>query len=160
MGLLSRLALSDRGLGEKLFEALIGAGGAGVDLVTVLLDAAASATSSSAQTVSNEAIIDAGSLFLSVISSWARGSAKSYNMLRSVGAIKPVCKCLSAVETGIRAKACNALGNLLRHSSEFYRDISSCEGASEALIRCLSDPDPQVRKFGCFGLVSLTEFHS
>ncbi|KAG5188416.1 armadillo-type protein [Tribonema minus] len=69
-------------------------------------------------------------------------------------------------EAAVRARACNLLGNLCRHSDWFYEEL----GASAAsptrssallprLVRACSDADPATQKFACFA-VGNAAFHS
>lgn len=58
----------------------------------------------------------------------------------------------------IRAKVCNLIGNLCRHSSYFYDYLSKSDLINEC-IKCCQDPDKNTRKFACFA-VGNAGFHS
>ncbi|KAM9548944.1 serine/threonine-protein kinase 36 isoform 5-T5 [Guaruba guarouba] len=52
----------------------------------------------------------------------------------------------------IRAKTCNLLGNLLRHSHGFSQALQSHPGLLESLLGCLADPEESVRRAACFAV--------
>ena len=66
---------------------------------------------------------------------------------------------LSHVDAGVRAKSCNLLGNLCKHSSDFYEDLLLQGGLLPLLAHRCADPDAQTRKFASFA-VGNAGFHS
>ena len=57
----------------------------------------------------------------------------------------------------IRARACNVVGNLCRHSNHIYPILRQAR-VLPALLACLVDNDTTVRKFACFS-VGNAAFH-
>ncbi|NXC42459.1 STK36 kinase, partial [Penelope pileata] len=55
-------------------------------------------------------------------------------------------------EHPVRAKTCNLLGNLLRHSHGFPHVLQSQPGLLESLLVCLADEDESVRKAASFAV--------
>ena len=66
---------------------------------------------------------------------------------------------LRHADAGVRAKACNLLGNLCKHSDEFYDGLLVGGGLLPLLAGCCADDDAAVRKFACFA-VGNAGFHS
>ncbi|CAI7802278.1 unnamed protein product [Closterium sp. NIES-53] len=58
---------------------------------------------------------------------------------------------LAHPDAGVRSKACNAVGNMCRHSSYFY-PIMVDSGILSRLIECCADHDRNTRKFACFAI--------
>ncbi|XP_061226200.1 serine/threonine-protein kinase 36 isoform X2 [Neopsephotus bourkii] len=52
----------------------------------------------------------------------------------------------------IRAKTCNLLGNLLRHSHGFSQVLQSHPGLLDSLLGCLADPEESVRRAASFAV--------
>ncbi|NXL88452.1 STK36 kinase, partial [Alectura lathami] len=65
---------------------------------------------------------------------------------------QPLTRLLSHKEHPIRAKTCNLLGNLLRHSHGFPQVLQSQPGLLESLLMCLTDRDESVRKAASFAV--------
>jgi fused-like protein len=61
-------------------------------------------------------------------------------------------------DAGIRAKVCNLIGNLCRHTGFFYEKLLKF-GLIAAAIECCRDPDRNTRKFACFA-VGNAGFHN
>ena len=66
---------------------------------------------------------------------------------------------LSHADAGVRAKSCNLLGNLCKHSSDFYEGLLLQGGLLSLLAHRCADPDAQTRKFASFA-VGNAGFHS
>ena len=64
------------------------------------------------------------------------------------GLLRPL---LTHPEAGVRARTCNLLGNLCRHSPAFYRPLQR-SGLLPLLIQRCHDTDRATRKFACFAL--------
>lgn len=58
---------------------------------------------------------------ISMVASLARSSARNYGPLLQAGILPSLCQCLQSPQATLRAKACNAFGNLFRHSGQFYK---------------------------------------
>ena len=54
----------------------------------------------------------------------------------------------------VRARACNALGNMFRHSGYFY-DQFARDRKVDLLLDCVADADGNTQKFACFALGNL-----
>ncbi|NXK54426.1 STK36 kinase, partial [Chauna torquata] len=65
---------------------------------------------------------------------------------------QPLTRLLGHQEHPIRAKTCNLLGNLLRHSHGFPQVLQSQPGLLESLLACLEDQDENVRKAASFAV--------
>ena len=61
-------------------------------------------------------------------------------------------------DAGIRAKVCNLIGNLCRHTGFFYEKLLK-HSLIAAAIECCRDPDRNTRKFACFA-VGNAGFHN
>ena len=61
-------------------------------------------------------------------------------------------------DASIRAKVCNLIGNLCRHTGFFYEKLLR-HGLISAAIECCRDPDRNTRKFACFA-VGNAGFHN
>ncbi len=55
------------------------------------------------------------------------------------------------VDPGVRARVCNLLGNMCRHSAFFYSALER-HGLVQPLIERCQDPDRSTRKFACFAI--------
>jgi len=100
------------------------------------------------------AVVDA----LLIVSQLSRLSKEYYPLLLRMelgGEFRGLLGCESA---GVRAKACNAIGNMARHSSAFYEAIRSA-GILQQLIPLCADGDSSCRKFASFA-VGNCAFHS
>ena len=112
---------------------------------------------------------------LQMCSHLARNSEVYFEPLRAVFTPDRLGSMLLQLNSSIRAKTCNLIGNLCRHSSSWYSvllqpvhlspparkssgDLSSREESRESdfgtllsvLIHCCSDADDSTRKFACF----------
>ena len=65
---------------------------------------------------------------------------------------------MSHSDPEIRAKVCNLLGNMCRHSGYFYKSLAANSLIDSAIARC-KDPDSTTRKFACFA-VGNAGFHT
>lgn len=61
-------------------------------------------------------------------------------------------------EASVRAKVCNFIGNICRHSSYFYEMLLKNDLIA-ACIECCKDSDKATRKFACFA-VGNAGFHN
>ena len=64
------------------------------------------------------------------------------------GLLRPL---LAADDAVVRARSCNLVGNLCRHSPAFYRPLQRSQLLPMLVQRC-GDPDRATRKFACFAL--------
>ncbi|XP_074885492.1 serine/threonine-protein kinase 36 [Buteo buteo] len=65
---------------------------------------------------------------------------------------QPLTRLLGHQQPPIRAKTCNLLGNLLRHSHGFPQALQSQPGLLESLLGCLADREESVRKAASFAV--------
>ena len=79
----------------------------------------------------------------------ARSSKAMDQTLRDANVVAELPALLGHRDPVVRAKACNFVGNLCRHSSAFYGAMGPL---LPSLLDCCSDSDPSTRKFACFAL--------
>lgn len=68
---------------------------------------------------------------LVVVSQLARASADNYAHLRATGVDASLPSLLAHADPGVRAKACNLVGNLCRHSGFFYGALQGVSGTAD-----------------------------
>ena len=95
---------------------------------------------------------------LLMTSQLARLSADKYPAIARAGACAGATVLLEHADPGVRARACNLLGNVCRHSGYFYGTFAKLRVVRALAARC-ADPDPTTRKFACFALGN-AGFHS
>lgn len=91
---------------------------------------------------------------LIIISQLARANKQGFNTYETISkaTILPcVCRLLEHPDAGVRARVCNLVGNLCRHSSYFYTALERF-GVLPLLIERCCDPDKGARKFACFAI--------
>eukprot|EP00511_Aplanochytrium_stocchinoi_P004077 CAMPEP_0204836026 /NCGR_PEP_ID=MMETSP1346-20131115/24210_1 /ASSEMBLY_ACC=CAM_ASM_000771 /TAXON_ID=215587 /ORGANISM="Aplanochytrium stocchinoi, Strain GSBS06" /LENGTH=364 /DNA_ID=CAMNT_0051970489 /DNA_START=47 /DNA_END=1141 /DNA_ORIENTATION=- len=115
---------------------------------------------------------------LVLLSHLARLSERYYGAIRAADIMGDVYLLLHFPVAIVKAKTCNFIGNICRHSAYFYRSLvkSHCEDVNDrgdfkvkneahrldilaGLFECCRDEDPDVRKFACFA-VGNAAFHS
>ena len=96
---------------------------------------------------------DAGVLVnaLLMTSQMARLGADKYPAIKHSGACAGATALLEHADPGVRARACNLLGNVCRHSGYFYATFARLRVVASLAARCV-DPDAATRKFACFAL--------
>ena len=105
---------------------------------------------------------------LQISSQIARNSEQFFPALMQVFTARKLCAILKSETAVIRAKACNLIGNLCRHSDRFYstlldssdldqgssspskRNLAPRTTVIDLLTDCCSDPDASTRKFSSF----------
>ena len=95
---------------------------------------------------------------LAIVSQLARISKEYYEGIHNMGIYTDLRNLIGHRESSIRAKVCNLLGNLCRHSHFFYKHLQSHGLIKAAIDRC-EDPDTNTRKFACFA-VGNAGFHT
>jgi len=96
---------------------------------------------------------------LIIMSMLARGSKDYYGAIHKADAYQHLLQLLqSSDDPMVRARVCNLVGNMCRHSDFFYAPLQK-NGIIAEVIRCASDKDPNTRKFACFALGNAA-FHS
>lgn len=96
---------------------------------------------------------------LIIFSILARASRDFYPPLHASGAYPYLLALLKdSPDEHVRARVCNLVGNMCRHSDYFYEFLLEHEILGE-VISCASDPDSAVRKFACFAIGNAA-FHS
>uniref|UniRef100_A0A7S3VLZ8 non-specific serine/threonine protein kinase n=1 Tax=Dunaliella tertiolecta TaxID=3047 RepID=A0A7S3VLZ8_DUNTE len=91
---------------------------------------------------------------LLVVSQLARVNKESFNTYEPISraTIYPhVRKLLAHPDPGVRARVCNLLGNMCRHSAFFYSALDR-HGLVGPLIERCQDADKSTRKFACFAI--------
>lgn len=101
---------------------------------------------------------------LQIASQLARHSEAHFHALRRVFTPAKVAQLLRHEAAVARAKTCNLLGNLCRHSDAFYATLATppsadAEAPLALLARCCADEDAATRKFASFA-VGNAAFHS
>uniref|UniRef100_A0A7S3MHS7 non-specific serine/threonine protein kinase n=1 Tax=Favella ehrenbergii TaxID=182087 RepID=A0A7S3MHS7_9SPIT len=95
---------------------------------------------------------------LSLISQLARISKEFYEPIHNANIYVDLNTLICHDDAGIRAKVCNLIGNLCRHTGYFYEKLLK-HRLIEAAIQCCQDPDRNTRKFACFA-VGNAGFHN
>jgi len=81
----------------------------------------------------------------------ARLGADKYPAIARAGAVAHAAALLAHGDPGVRARACNLLGNVCRHSGYFYEAFARARVVAKLAARC-ADADAATRKFACFAL--------
>ena len=97
----------------------------------------------------NDVSVPVDSLLLT--SQLARLGADKYPAIANAGACVLARGLLVHENAGVRARACNLLGNVCRHSGYFYETFRQLDIVSSLAERC-ADADATTRKFACFAL--------
>lgn len=95
---------------------------------------------------------------LSLISQLARISKDFYENIHNANIYNELKILILHKDAGIRAKVCNLIGNLCRHTGFFYEKLLKF-GLIAAAIECCRDSDRNTRKFACFA-VGNAGFHN
>lgn len=97
---------------------------------------------------------------LSIICQFCRISEKYYRSIDELAIYEDLSRCFKHPDAGIdclintiavRAKACNMIGHMCRHSDFFYPKLIQF-GIIDNCIECCRDTDTYTRKFACFAL--------
>ncbi|KAK9841899.1 hypothetical protein WJX84_008698, partial [Apatococcus fuscideae] len=88
---------------------------------------------------------------LLVISQLARLNHEYYEPIQRAGVCTHLRQLLVHQHAGVRARVCNLLGNMCRHSPFFYGPLER-QGLLAPLIARCRDPDRATRKFACFAI--------
>ena len=81
----------------------------------------------------------------------ARLHRDNYSPLAKAAPYPHLRKLLSHPEPAVRARVCNLLGNMCRHSAYFYAAVDK-HGLLAPLIQRCTDKDRATRKFACFAI--------
>ena len=95
---------------------------------------------------------------LSLISQLARISKDFYENIHNANIYNDLKNLIVHQDASIRAKVCNLIGNLCRHTGFFYEKLLKY-GLIAAGIECCQDVDRNTRKFACFA-VGNAGFHN
>jgi fused-like protein len=98
---------------------------------------------------------------LSLVSYYARihkDTLNTYEPISKSGVVPLLRRLLGHGEPGVRARVCNLIGNMCRHSGYFYGALER-HGVLPPLIERCGDPDKGTRKFACFAIGN-AGFHS
>lgn len=88
---------------------------------------------------------------LLAVSQLARIHRDHYEPISRGGLCAAARPLLSHGDAGVRARTCNLLGNMCRHSGYFYEELQTHGLLSLLITRC-GDPDRTTRKFACFAI--------
>ncbi|XP_022765493.1 serine/threonine-protein kinase TIO [Durio zibethinus] len=88
---------------------------------------------------------------LMIISDLARMDKGFYEFINGASILDTLRGFLTHEDPNVRAKACNALGNMCRHSAYFYDSLARHDIIGLLIDRC-ADPDRRTRKFACFAI--------
>mmetsp|Transcript_10638 Transcript_10638/g.20114 ORF Transcript_10638/g.20114 Transcript_10638/m.20114 type:complete len:1090 (+) Transcript_10638:312-3581(+) len=133
MGLLSRLVLGSPTFARQLMEA----------------DALAPRTAMLILAPTNPpaVLIDA----LLAVSQLARIAHENYSAISNANIYSSLRALLGHWDPGVRARACNLVGNMCRHGADFYPALLQ-QGLLQVLIDRCCDTDRTTRKFACFAI--------
>ena len=95
---------------------------------------------------------------LLILSQLARLSKGNYSQINAANIYPALGELLAHEDPGVRARACNLVGNLCRHNAYFYAEIRAHDLLPALVERC-SDPDRSTRKFACFAIGN-SAFHN
>lgn len=85
------------------------------------------------------------------MSQLARLHGDNYAPIAEAAIFPQLRQLLSHPDAAVRARVCNLLGNLCRHSAFFYRHVERAGLLPPLIARC-QDPDRSTRKFACFAI--------
>lgn len=88
---------------------------------------------------------------LVIISQLARLHKDHYPAIQKTNILQPLKLLLQHQDNEVRAKSCNLIGNMCRHSAYFYESIQKSDILPELIRRC-RDNDSNTRKFACFAI--------
>eukprot|EP01062_Namystynia_karyoxenos_P057934 TRINITY_DN4916_c0_g1_i1.p1 TRINITY_DN4916_c0_g1~~TRINITY_DN4916_c0_g1_i1.p1 ORF type:complete len:1200 (+),score=403.66 TRINITY_DN4916_c0_g1_i1:84-3683(+) len=88
---------------------------------------------------------------LNIVSQLARLSQENYATIHRADLYNQIGALIEHADPNIRAKVCNLLGNMCRHSALFYEHLRR-HGLVTALIQRCQDENVNVRKFACFAI--------
>lgn len=88
---------------------------------------------------------------LMIVSDYARMDKGFYEFLNGASILEILRDFLNHEDPNVRAKTCNAVGNMCRHSGYFYNSLARHRIIALLIDRC-GDPDKRTRKFACFAI--------
>lgn len=88
---------------------------------------------------------------LLTVSQLARLHRDNYGPLATAAPYPHLRKLLNHTEPAVRARVCNLLGNMCRHSAFFYTALDR-QGLLTPLLQRCTDDDRSTRKFACFAI--------
>ena len=93
-----------------------------------------------------------------IISQLARTSREHYAAIAGSSLGSHMGVLLRHEDAGVRARCCNLVGNMCRHSGDFYPLLRQ-HGLIPLIVACCADRDGSCRKFACFAIGN-AGFHS
>jgi fused-like protein len=121
-----------------LAKAFVECGGLHPDRIRHLLDRRAVATAT---------LLDV----LSIVCHLSRTSQEYYAGLHAADMYALLVDLMQAGPAPVRAKVCNLVGNLFKHSNYFYDPLQST-GVIGMVVACCGDADQATKKFACFAI--------
>jgi fused-like protein len=88
---------------------------------------------------------------LLILSSLCRPSASVYKTIHDLNIYSDIKSLIECNDSNIKARVCNLLGNMCRHTDFFYEEIRN-NGLIPPLLKCCYDNDRMTRKFACFAI--------
>ena len=96
--------------------------------------------------------------WLIVIMQLARMKKENYPLIDEADVIERITNLLDHHDPNVRARACNAIGNVCRHDDFFYEEFRDVKTLEKLIERC-GDRDRTTRKFATFAIGNAA-FHS
>jgi fused-like protein len=88
---------------------------------------------------------------LLILSSLCRPSSTVYSSIHDLKIYDDVKYLIEMSDSNIKARVCNLIGNMCRHTDFFYDEIKN-NGLITPLLKCCYDNDRSTRKFACFAI--------
>jgi fused-like protein len=88
---------------------------------------------------------------LLILSSLCRPSQNVYKTIHDLNVYNDIKTLIDCNDSNIKARVCNLIGNMCRHTDFFYDEIKT-QGLIPPLLKCCYDNDRMTRKFACFAI--------
>jgi fused-like protein len=88
---------------------------------------------------------------LLILSSLCRPSQNVYKVIHDLNIYNDIKTLIEGSDSNIKARVCNLIGNMCRHTDFFYEEIKN-QGLITPLLKCCYDIDKMTRKFACFAI--------
>ncbi|ETW10117.1 ULK/FUSED protein kinase [Aphanomyces invadans] len=94
---------------------------------------------------------------LVLLSHIARSSRTHYGNIEAANILVELRDLLASTDATLRAKTCNCVGNLSRHSNHFYEHFvqplpPTQSSIVDGLLQCVQDSDVLTRRYACFAI--------
>ncbi len=88
---------------------------------------------------------------LLILSSLCRPSQSVYSAIHELNVYQDIKYLIESSDSNIKARVCNLIGNMCRHTDFFYDEIKN-HGLIPPLLKCCYENDRSTRKFACFAI--------